>query len=55
MLFELIQIRAKIISIFFLQQAGGFGKNIAKEPNKPRPKLKNYKHCIFTENVSLAR
>ena len=33
---------AKISSKFFLQQkAGASGNNIGKEPQKPRPKVKN--------------
>ena len=37
----------------FLQEAGAFGNNIGKEPQKPRPKLK-YIYYIFTENICSA-
>ena len=33
---------AKIKSIFLSQEAGDFGNNIEKEPQKQRPKLKKY-------------
>ena len=32
------------------QEAGAFGNNTEKEPQKPRPKLKKYVSYIFTEN-----
>ena len=31
----------KLVQIFLQQQAAAFGNNIGKEPQKPRPKLKN--------------
>ena len=36
---------------FLAQEAGAFGNNIGKEPQKPRPKLKKYVYYIFTENI----
>ena len=44
-MFELINIEVpcgqKLGHFFLKQQAGAFGNNIGKEPQKPRPKLKN--------------
>ena len=31
----------KLVQNFLQQEAGAFGNNIRKEPQKPRPKLKN--------------
>ena len=31
----------KLVQIFLQQEARAFGNNIGKEPQKPRPKLKN--------------
>ena len=31
----------KLVKIFLQQEAGDFGNNIGKEPQKPRSKLKN--------------
>ena len=31
----------KFVKIFLKQEAGAFGNNIGKEPQKPRPKLTN--------------
>ena len=31
----------KLFQFFLLQEAGAFGNNIEKEPQKPRPNLKN--------------
>ena len=37
---------------FFLpQDAGAFGKNTDKEPQKPFPKLKKHVYYIFIENI----
>ena len=30
-----------LVQFFLPQEAGAFGNNIEKEPQKPRPKLKN--------------
>ena len=38
----------KLIQNFL--QAGAYGNDIGKEPQKPRPKLKNM-YFIFTENI----
>ena len=42
----------KLVQFFLQQEAGAFGKNIGKEPQKPRSKLKNmnilYLLRIFT-------
>ena len=35
----------KLVQNFLQQEAGAFGNNIRKEPQKPRPKLKNI--CII--------
>ena len=35
---------------FLTQEAGAFGNNIEKEPQKPHPKLKKCVYYIFTEN-----
>ena len=39
---------------FLPQEAGAFGNNIEKEPQKLHPKLKEYVYCIFTENIRSA-
>ena len=44
----------KLFQIFSPQEAGAFGNNIQKEPQKPRPKLKKYVYYIFTENICFA-
>ena len=31
----------KLVQHFLPQEAGAFGKNLGKEPQNPRPKLKN--------------
>ena len=38
----------------FLPQAGAFGNNIEKEPQKPRAKLKKYIYYIFTDSICSA-
>ena len=43
----------KLVQNFLQQEAGAFGNNIGKEPQKPRPKLK-YIYYIFTENICSA-
>ena len=35
---------------FLTQEAGAFGNNLEKEPQKPNPKLKKYVYYIFTDN-----
>ena len=44
-LFELINIKVECsknyFNIFLHQEAGAFGNNIGKEPQKPHPKFKN--------------
>ena len=37
--------------MFLSQEAGVFGNNIEKKPQKPRPKLKKYVYYIFTEDI----
>ena len=45
----------KLFQFFFLpREAGAFGNNIEKEPQKPRPKLKKRVYYIFTENICSA-
>ena len=44
----------KLFSFFLPQEAGAFGNNIEKEPQKPRPKLGKYSNHIVTENVCSA-
>ena len=41
--------------LFLPQEAGAFGNNIEKEPQRPRPKLKKYIHYMFTENICSSR
>ena len=41
----------KLFQFFLPQEAGAFGNNIEKEPQKPRPKLKKYAYYLFTENI----
>ena len=45
MFFEFINIEVqcskKLVQFFLQQKAGAFGNNIGKEPQKPRPTLKN--------------
>ena len=57
-LFELIQIEVQFSKNYFQtflpQEAGAFANNIEKEPQKPRPKLKEYVYYIFTENICSA-
>ena len=56
--FELIQIggqcRKNYLKNILPQEDGAFGNNIEKEPQKPRPKLKNYVYYIFTKNICFA-
>ena len=33
--------KQKLVQNFLQKEAGAFGSNIGKEPQKPRPKLKN--------------
>ena len=58
MLFELIQIEVQCsknyFKFFLPKEAGAFGNNIEKEPQKPRQKLKKYVYCILTENICSA-
>ena len=53
--FELIQIEVQCsknyFKIFSPQEAGAFGNNIEKEPQKLGPKLKKYVYYIFSENI----
>ena len=44
----------KLFQIFLSQEAGAFGNNLEKEPQKPPPKLKKYVYYIFTENICFA-
>ena len=51
-LFELIQIEVQCsknyFKIFLQQEAGAFGNNVGKEPQKLRPKVKNvYTICLL--------
>ena len=41
----------KLFNFFLPQEAGAFGNNSEKEPQKPRPKLKKCVCYIFTENL----
>ena len=54
-LFELIQIDVQCskyyFKIFLPQEAGAFGNNIEKEPQKLRPNLKKFVYYIFLENT----
>ena len=44
----------KLFRIFLPQEAGAFGNNTKKEPQKPHTKLKKYVYYIFTENICSA-
>ena len=46
-----VQCSKKYFKIFLSQEAGAFGNNIEKGPQKPRPKLKKCVYYIFTENI----
>ena len=50
-----VQCRENHFKKFLPQEAGAFGNNIEKEPQKPQPKLKKYVYYIFTENNCSAR
>ena len=39
----------KLIQHFLQQEAGAFGNNLGKEPQKPCPELKNM--YMFTKNI----
>ena len=39
---------------FLPQEAGAFGNNMGKEPQKLRPKLEKYVYYIFTKNICSA-
>ena len=41
----------KLFQSFLPQEAGGFGIDIEKEPQKPRPKFKKMVDYLFTENI----
>ena len=45
-----VQCRENHFKKFLPQEAGAFGNNIEKEPQKPHPKLKKYVYYVFTEN-----
>ena len=57
-LFEFIQTEVQCSKNYFKkflpQEAGAFGNNVEKEPQKPCPKLKRYVYYIFTENICSA-
>ena len=57
-LFQLIQTEVQYsknyLKFFLLQEARGFGNDIEKEPQKPRPKLKKIIYYIITENICSA-
>ena len=46
-----VQCRENHFKKFLPQEAGAFGNNIEKEPQKPHPKLKKYVYYMFTENI----
>ena len=53
--FELIEIEVQCSKNYFKillpQEAGGFGNNIEKEPQKLHPNLKKCLYYLFTQNV----
>ena len=49
-----VQCSKNYFSFFLPQEAGAFGNNIEKEPQKRRPKLKKYVYYTFTKNISSA-
>ena len=46
-----IQCSKNHFKMFLPQEAGVFGNNIEKEPQKPRAKLYKYVYYTFTENI----
>ena len=46
-----VQCSKNYLKIFLPKEAGAFGNNIEREPQKPYPKLKKYVHYIFRENT----
>ena len=51
--FELIKkstMQQKLFQFFLPQEAGAFGINIEKEPQKPRPQLKNM-YIIYLQRI----
>ena len=44
----------KLVQFFLPQEAGAFGNNIEKNPQKPRPKLKAIIYHIFTGHICSA-
>ena len=57
-LFELIQIEVQCnknyFKYFLPEEAGAFGNNIEKKPQKPCPKLEKFVYYIFTDNICSA-
>ena len=49
-----LQCSENYFKFFLPKEAGAFGNNIQKIPQKPCPKLKKYAFCIFTENICSA-
>ena len=43
----------KLFNFFLPQEAGAFGNNLEKEPQKPRPKLKNV-YVIYLQRTCSA-
>ena len=56
--FELIEIEEQCSKNYFKillpQEAGGFGNNIEKEPQKLHPNLKKCFYYLFTQNICSA-
>ena len=50
-----VQCRENHFKKFLPQEAGAFGNNVEKEPQKPHPKSKKSVYYIFTENNCSAR
>ena len=46
-----MQCRKNCFKFFLPQEAGAFGNNIEKKPQKPSPKLKKCVYYIFAENI----
>ena len=49
-----VQCTKNYFNFFLPPEAGTFGNNIEKKPQKPRSKSKKYVYCIFTENICSA-
>ena len=49
-----VQCSKNYFNFFLPEEAGAFGNNMKKKPQKPHPKLKKYMYYIFKENICSA-